>query len=119
MSPEEIEKGEALARAATPGEWMPDGEDFWTVQGGPCMGLVAQVGNPAYPCSLDEHNARFIAHHSPDRLLSLYADLKKARAALEWIEQHAKGPAWVHHTDGPNPIGGVALVARALSEVRK
>lgn len=78
-----LDEIERLARAATPGPWMPDGEDFWTVQGGANMGLVAQVGNPAYPSTKDEANARYIAALSPDVVLELVAEVRRLRDVVE------------------------------------
>lgn len=78
-TPVDLDALERLAKEATPGPWMPDGEDFWTVQGGLNMGLVAQIGNPAYPCTADEPNARYIAALSPDVVLSLVGEVRRLR----------------------------------------
>jgi hypothetical protein len=82
LSAESLEAIEDLAKSATPGPWMPDGEDFWTVQGGTNMGLVAQIGNPAYPSAKDEPNARFIAALDPTTVLGLLEEVKRARIVV-------------------------------------
>jgi hypothetical protein len=127
MSPEEIATGEALARAATPGPWSADSGDQGAFVFGPDGdSLFAAHWVSGLDNGDREANCAFVATHSPDRLLALYADLKKARAALEWIKTNVTSPVWLGGAegrwipgDGSGGSGGVALVARALSEVSR
>lgn len=48
---------------------------------------------------------------------SAVRELGRAQAALTWIEQNVSSPVFVDG-DEPDPRNGIALVARALSEVR-
>jgi hypothetical protein len=109
MSPEDIEKGEALARAATPGPWSADSGDQGAFVFGPDGDSLFAAH---WVSGLDgdrEANCAFVAAHGPDRLLALYADLKKARAALEWIE------GLRHDLGGWNGLG-LAGRARTVAE---
>lgn len=122
---DEIAQGEHLARAATPGPWGvdPNHGTLVTAQiaGTDLTGVVAVPGMQPLAA-----NAAYLAHHSPDRLLSLYAEVRRLKAALEWIEKNALSPVWIGGAkgrwipgDGSGGSGGIALVARALSEVRE
>jgi hypothetical protein len=77
----EIEKGETLARAATPGGWSQEHETTGTFISGTPHRTVCKV----YGAS----DADYLAHHSPDRLLALYADLRAALAYIETVVHHA------------------------------
>jgi hypothetical protein len=118
MSPEEIEKGEAFARAATPGPWGrysdPIARRLW-VRGHGVGEVVLEVRHKQMWDATDA-NADYLAFHSPDRLLALYAEVRRAEAAFRWI---ASKVTFAHGKALGGDLHGADLVKRALSEVSR
>jgi hypothetical protein len=54
--------------------------------------------------------------HSPDRLLALYAEVRRAEAAFRWI---ASKVTFAHGKALGGDLHGADLVKRALSEVSR
>jgi hypothetical protein len=118
----DIDALERLAREATPGPWKASGPDV-DMPGGRCAITFDASDHYAEPeDDQDFANARLIAALSPDVVLGLVARLRRAEGALTWIEQNAKGTVHLHNPDHWYPLcvgGGIALVARALSEASR
>lgn len=84
-----------IAQDATAGPWIAEEDTgVWSVSGGPNNGLVAQIGNHAYPCAFDEANAKFIAAFNPEMALKLLAELETLYSHLIelWLDKHMERP---------------------------
>ena len=93
---------EAVAKAATQGEWSVLGI------GPAVLGVVSDFGALAYiDGSNDEANATYIATFCPTRILALTAEIRGLREALEEIASDT--------FNGPPGIGIFAAAANELT----
>ena len=81
---------EATAKAATPGPWVGHPEDVYSDVGAHVAFCPTVCSSAPEHCISEEQaesNAAYIAVANPAVMLELVAELRKARAAQEWIAQ--------------------------------
>jgi hypothetical protein len=114
VKPDDYAIGEMFARKATPGPWAAERGACGALVIGPDGDSVLAAHFVGGTDGTADDNAAFVAHHSPDRLLALYAELRRAEAAFRWI---ASKVTFAHGKALGGDLHGADLVKRALSEV--
>lgn len=106
--PNDLDKLEALARAATPGEWIADGVDIRTCDGW----MIGQAWFGREQSTKDDLcNAAYIATANPAAILALIKRVRVAEAALADVRDAYDG-----HEDADDGIPNLAMRCMMIAE---